>query len=153
MFFQRLLIISLFVIGTSNAGLFPQYVRIMAFGIKIGYDFGKNNGLTLGGETNINLLSFTDIPKWAGINVSLEKNLKQDQWRFRQEVIGGVTFGGLGVGGEFFDSKYSFSSRLIFHGFFGYLSYKMPLFKTYSNLHFGAQLPIMLYDNNLRIGF
>jgi hypothetical protein len=72
---------------------------------------------------------------------------------FRQEVIGGFSFGGLCIGGEFSNSKYLFSSRLIFHGYFGYLSYKMPLLKTYSNLHLGAKLPIVFYDNNLRIGF
>jgi hypothetical protein len=81
MLFKKLLIVSLFTISTSNAGLFPQHIPFITFGIKMGYDFGKNNGLTLGGETNINILSFKDIlPKWAGINMSLEKNFKQDQW-------------------------------------------------------------------------
>jgi hypothetical protein len=145
----------LMMTGLSYAGMFPDYVSFFAPGIKIGYDFGNKSGVSIGTDLNINLLGIETGFWWTGLNFSVERNLKQKKWKFRQELIGGYFIEGVGIGSEYYDKKISFSARIITHGYFGYISYKLPIFKSYSQITIGGQLPftyMWAYKNERKFG-
>jgi len=137
----RVCLLLLIICSTSFADLIAG--AYYSPGIKIGYQFGRFGGFTIGFENSIVGAFFYGMP-YAGIVGGVGVNVNQKEFIGYWEIESGFTPLGIALGGEWYKGYHG--SIRVFGGTLAFISYK-HLFRTHINeFSLIGKVPLPVYE-------
>ena len=112
------------LLGTPVAADWGSFVAINP-GMKVGYEFGRTPGFTLGAEVDATVAMANPFvyAVWGGVVLGTQFNFRQRRWIHYQEVEAGIPLVGTALGFEWRGHVPIFHIRA-FNGLVAYVSYK-----------------------------